>query len=753
MQPFVLSLVLAETHPASTPAQQLERVDAVARLLEVLEQQPRSALSFYCSVPTLRSLYRLPGMPERLRQLGHEARLEGLAGGASRPLFPALPPREAELSLAQSRQTLQTLLTQPPHCAFLSGFVWEPELCPLLSSQGLSAAVLTEAQLRSCLPRTGRFATSLLITEHQGFPVKLVGAWTLDALAECQLPSTDALPPESLPEGLEGYIEALLEHVATRGPQSDGAGVLLIDLDELLIPVVHESVERLLREGHAHQGALSLKTLSLRTQPEPTARVYPGSSLPAKVSARWSWTGDAPRREGPEPSLGWQRVLLAQPWLNRYHKRLLWLWSRLARAERILSEKRQRSELVPTLEGLPEQIRALLLEASAVEFWGLDGRDRFLERAGRERSQRLLLHASQLLERILLPESRYVALERLDLDRDGLEELLLSTPGWEGLISRRGGIFYAAALKNPAMPVGELPSRASAPYHQPLLAVGVSTQSKKSPRPLSFSPELALLAKHLRRDISPRGLFVDHVLAPGATPENLYAGQFPVLATLSEQTYEVLSAAYAREAGEGQVLLARSLWLEVGPGQPSAGLPPEKLEVRPSLRIEKRFVFYDQGHALQVEYRLINRGHTPLRLRFASELSLTGLWQPSEVWLGHDANAWQEAQPTPDMPGERVNLGGVTRVSLQARVHESAQPLNARLLVHVEPEAELWSFVQELILPGLTRGLRVEPVGRVLLFHWPVSLWGEEQTSFCIRLERTQHTDPEPVELEILDSE
>lgn len=767
MQPFALSLLLVETQPSHSSAHQLERINSLRRILEALEQQPRATLSFYASVPLLRQLYRLPGMPDMLRQLGHEGRLEGLAGGTQRPLFPALPPREAELTLAQSRQTLQSLLTQPPRVAFLAGHVWEPELCPILSSQNLSAAVLTEAQLRSCVPRLGRFATSLHITEQQGFPVKLVGAWTLEALAECQLPSNDALPPGLLPEGLEGYIEALLEHAQGRGAQSEGAGVLMITLDELLLPSVFATLENLLREGHAHRGALSLTTLSQRIQHEPGARIYPGSSMSPRAAARWSWTAEGVRRESPEPSVGWQRLLLAQPFLNRYHKRLLWLWSRLSRAERVLNERRGRAEPVGGLESLLDQIRSLLLEASAVEFWGLDGQDLCLESGTRERSHALLLEANQRLERILWPEPNFVALERLDLDRDGLEEVQVSTPGWEGLISRRGGILYQAALKNPAVLVGEVPSRSPAPYHQPLLAVGISAQGKKSPRPLSFSPELALLAKHLRRDVTPRGLFVDHVLAPGATPENLYAGQFPVLASLPEQTYEVLSATYTREAGEAQILLARSLWLESGPGQPpgaptsaalygtvsaSAGNPPsggslEAREVRASLRVEKRFVFPDHGQTLEVHYRLINRGHTPLTLQFASELSFTAAWQVSEVWLGDEAHAWQEAQPQPDMPGERVNLGGVTRLHVRTRADATPSALSLQL----SKEAELWSFLQELILPGRSGGLRVESVGRVLLFQWPVSLWGEEQTTLSLRLSRLPVADSEHVQIEILD--
>lgn len=207
-----------------------------------------------------------------------------------------------------------------------------------------------------------------------------------------------------------------------------------------------------------------------------------------RAAARWSWTAEGVRRESPEPNIGWQRLLLAQPFLNRYHKRLLWLWSRLSRAERVLHEKRGRAEPVGGLESLLDQIRSLLLEASAVEFWGLDGQDRCLESGVRERSHALLLEANQRLERILWPEPNFVSLERLDLDRDGLEEVQVSTPGWEGLISRRGGILYQAALKSPAVLVGDLPSRSPAPYHQPLLAVGISAQGKKSPRPLNFSP-------------------------------------------------------------------------------------------------------------------------------------------------------------------------------------------------------------------------------------------------------------------------
>lgn len=796
-----------------SPEQTQVQVQGIEALLSLLSDNPALKLTFYLSSPTISRLAGPAQLPV-WRTLAAEGRVELLAGGLFAPLLPSIPEVDASFQLGVTQARIKALTGQDATGVWLSGGAFDPSLIPLLGRHGLHYSLLETAQLTATLPlqtQDGGPARPRIggnVPAAQGGNAVDTGVplWVTERLAHrLHLWGMDSALTRALFAADTAALPALLMPEAQR---LDRVWVLPIALETLLTdPTGFPRLQELIQLVHDRRDRLSFGLPgALASRCAPQGLVWPGSSIPPELVERIfrkstgttdlvsslgqpvdGRSGPLPSQKesarkssrnkklSPEPALvysfavPWEVALARSPETNRLHKTMLRLSGRLQRATRLIEEQRISDpkldeSLAPQL-ALLDRSRQLLFQAQTQAPWWPDVRQGPDRVALRHATRLRLVELQSILDRFFHLDSRWVALERLDLDRDGREDIRVSTPGFEGMIASTGGVLYDLVSKSPARVISDLPMRRREAFHDPLLRSGLVMVKKKgngasetepgtgdasaespSKLPVVQDPNAALsLAKSLRQDRYLRGCFIDHLLGAGATVDNFYACQYPEAGEFLHSPYEIITLHYQQEVGVGRVQLARN----------STVLQPDRvgealsLAERPSVRLEKHYRFLDGGDRIEVNFTLINRGHSPVSVTFGTELGFSLPWMPRTRLRGGSRNPVSFVrEPT----GELAR--GSDDYVQQVRLEQEGGATEAILELELSDPARLWWFPHSLVLPdpqwqapmagamaaggpggALQQGLALEPQGCVLLPHWRISLWNQEQRSITVILQ------------------
>lgn len=766
-------LVVYEALPLGIPRQAglARRLKRMQALLELLESNASFSLSLYITTKTLDAIHHSP-LATALQRFVGESRLELLTGGAFAPLLPAMPEHDAAAQLSFHQAQLKAMTGQEASGVWLTGQAFSPSLLPVLVGSGLRYTILNQQQLTAVAPAllpgvplyvterlgqrllllgshtvlsealrsevTGQASDGSLIpstVEHGGAQPELVEPthtwlaprlqrWFEDLRAVAQLPASLAVLSCPLDEDLDQSPDH--EPAAAGEGASDGRDPFVIQITRL-VAAISEHPDRF--------------TLQLPRQVvdhfAPCAMSWPGESVPpltglrlmsperAEVLEQVGINANGAPLQVPEASISntlmalatqlpWEVTLARYPEQNRLHKRLLLMSGRLTRLARILQDRGARGEDSELQLRAYRRAQLAMMEAWChASLWpgSQEGMSRPWVRAY-VRSK--LAEIQRMLDLTQLSETRYVQIEQLDLDRDTREELLISTPCLDALISTQGGAMLELQARSPFISLCDLPQRRQERFHAPLIRSGVSPVKRRPVRELKpFDPQLHALASHLKQDRYARGCFIDHLLGQGTTLENFASSRYQEAGTLLQSSYEIMGVNYQREAGIGQILLAQNTPVL------SANVSTSGAS-RPTIRVEKRYQFLDQGRQLEVKYVLINRGHSPVSFTFAVELGFNqGL-----------------------KPGAPITLDSQGRMARgeQAHAHQfhlTDPETHARINATLTPSARLWWFPLDLILPDARGRLALEPQGHVFLSSWEIALWGEEQRvlTLCLSLE------------------
>jgi len=178
-----------------------------------------------------------------------------------------------------------------------------------------------------------------------------------------------------------------------------------------------------------------------------------------------------------------------------------------------------------------------------------------------------------------------LAVERLDLDGDGAEEIWVHSASFSALVSpRRGGAIEEYALFEPGINYADVLTRRREVYHEPALAQpgdareGAALDGTPSIHDLEHTSRLERLPPI---DPADRALFVDRVLSGDVTLDRYSSGSFQPLASWARAPFDVT---LDRTAHAVELLLR-----------------PAQNAVPPGL-LEKRMTFAQSGR-LTVSYR------------------------------------------------------------------------------------------------------------------------------------------------------
>lgn len=611
--------------------------------LDVLERHPRVRLTLHYTGPLLDWFEKEePGFLGRLAKLVANDQVEMLGGGYYEPILSVIPDRDAVGQVNFLSQTVQERFGAAPQGLWLAERAWDGGLPKKLAPTNLRYTILDDSH----------FA-------HAGFdPETLSGYYLTEkegaALAIYPI-SKDLryLIPFRAPEDLIAFLVRL-------GERREGMVITYADDGEKfgLWPDTYKWVfeegylERLFTLLEQNDGWLHLRTFGedLRARPA-TGRVYlPSASydelmewaLPASAAKALEDRRGELEREGRlaafRPFLRggfWDGFLLKYPESNHMHKRMLDVSERVARA-------------FPDGGPLSEPTRLVWRAQGNDAYWhGLFG-GLYLNWL-RHETYRNLIEAENHVDGATHGRAPWIDVRVTDLDKDGREEILVSTRTLGlCLAPAYGGSLLEVDYRPRAFNLSDVLARREEAYHHKVAHASVQEESS-SGAPRSIHDQVKVkesgLEGALTYDRHRRASFIDRFLSPGVAVEAFGRIDDEERGSFVDGLYRVDSGLFMPQGGVLTIPMSRS-----GHVRLDGHVIP--------IVVRKVYRVTDQETTVGVAYRVENHGEVSLVARFGVELNMTLL-------AGDDPQRYYEwAGSGPVRLRERGQCRGIDRFSM-----------------------------------------------------------------------------------------
>jgi hypothetical protein len=434
--------------------------------LQTLHRYPGFRFALHASGPLLDTLFeRYPDDMRLLREMVERGQVELFGAGDTEPVLAVIPERDRVTQIRALSDKLERELGQRPDGAWLTERVWEATVVPALAGCGIRYVTVDDYHFL-CAGKSEAELTGYFTTEEGGQPLDLF------PISE---PLRYRIPFAPAPD-VVAYIESLGER---------GAGTAAVYFDDIekfgIWPETHEWVygkgwldafirgvlaserieTRTYREFHAAhrtRGIVYLPTTSYIemnewTLPAPAAHEYAALVAREKEAGRYE-VEKAFLRGGI-----WRNFLSRYPEANWMHKRMLGLSARLAALE--------------TWQRTAEMQHLLHLAQANDAYWhGLFG-GLYLPHL-----RRGIYYALLRLESVLDHVEPRPARTQLDLDTDGVEEVILQNGELQAIV-RLDGAASVVELDSYALAqnFGDTLRRHAEHYHRKAVATGATQHS------------------------------------------------------------------------------------------------------------------------------------------------------------------------------------------------------------------------------------------------------------------------------------
>lgn len=682
--------------------------------LDLLEQHPRIRLTLHYTGPLLDWFEKEePGFLDRLAKLVASNQIELLGGGFYEPILSVIPDRDAVGQVTLLSQRLRDRLGAIPRGLWLAERAWDGGLPKKLAPTGLRYTILDDSHFMHA-GLDADALTGYYLTEKEGHPLAI-------------FPISKDLRyviPFRVPEEAIAFLARLRD-------RSPGAAVTYADDGEKFglwpntYPWVFEEryLERLFLLLEQNASWLRLETFSdyLDAQP-PTSRVYlPSASydelmewaLPTEAAKALADRRAELAREGKlaayRPFLRggfWDGFLVKYPEANHMHKRMLDVSERVARAFPPGAGVHEATELVWRAQGNDAYWHGL--------FGGL-----YLNSL-RHETYRNLIEAEQHVDEATHEGRAWVEVRATDLDKDGHEELLVSTRTLGLCLAPAcGGGLLELDYRPARFNLSDVLARREEAYHRKLAqatATHVSPHQESSgAAPASIHDRMTVkepgLHQALTYDRHRRLSFLDRFL-----PQDLSREAFDRID--DEEQGDCVQGAYQIDGAGPQVKDGTLAVPLVFHGRMSRDKQTVPITVRKVYRVTEREA------AVSVAYGLESHATEPLTVRFGVELNLTLL-------------AGDDPQRYYDVPGsgpvrlrERGCCVGADQFSM---VDEWSR---FRVTLCLDRAGEIWYMPIETVSQS-EEGAERTYQGSALLASWPLTLTPGHVERMEVRLEIT----------------
>jgi alpha-amylase len=547
-----------------------------------------------------------PYIAGEIQELVARGQVELLTGAYYEPILPVIPDRDKLGQIKKYSEFLQARFGVKPRGLWLAERVWEPHLPAVLHEAGIQYTVLDDTHFKYAgLNEDELFGYYL--TEEQGRTINLLPiAKRLRYAIPFEKPSVT--------------IEYLRETARTH----PHAVVVYADDGEKFgsWPETYESVwekgwlEAFLAELDKHRAWLTVIPLGevMRRLP-PLGRIYLPAASYAEMS-EWALPTDAGRRfedflhqlheTGDEKKYGiftrggiWRNFLTKYPEANQMHKRML------AISDKIEDWSKKTSSGDPGLTTARDHLWQAQCNCG---YWhGVFG-GLYLPHL-RAAIWEHLIAAEQLVNRASAKNGVFAAVEKLDLDADGRDEILLANDKvFACLKCDAGGSLVEYDLYDERINLIDGLTRREEIYHRKVAQAKFKPAGEKSAEDsVSIHERITKKEENLERfltyDWYRRASFLDHFFGASANCDGFAHNEFP-------EQGDFVNQAYAGETGAGNGAKHAVLRRRGGVWVGSEHVPVE---------VEKTFGIRPGDPLMHVAYRVTNCWDRPLVMRFGIE--------------------------------------------------------------------------------------------------------------------------------------
>jgi len=689
-------------------------------MIEAVERHPTVRLALHYSGP-LRDWLAAehPELLERIGELVARRQVEMMSGAYYEPILVALPDVDKAGQIARLTQAVREDFGYEPTGAWLAERVWEPHLAKPLAEAGIAYTIVDDTHFKYVgLEDEDLFG--YYVTEEQGYTLKIFA--TSKYLRY-------VIPWGTVEEVID-WLRAQTEGVGAGLSPCPKVAVMGDDGEKFgLWPGTHAHcwergwMEEFFQAVEAHADWLTLippgeyaaRFPSLGRVYLPTASYDEMSewSLPASLAGQIVRLKHQLEAEGRRDILCfirggfWRSFQVKYDEVNTLHKKMLWVSDKV--------------HAMPQGEAREKALEELWQGQCNCPYWHgvFGGIYLFHIRAANFAH---LIRAERRADEVLHSEGKWVEWRATDFDKDGSDELLLTSEAQALTIDLpAGGALLEWDWRAKDYNLLNTMARRPEGYHQELreaVAQGRAVLTSQMEELESIHTALVRVKEwglegKLLYDWYRRGSLIDHLFPASITPQEFYRCQYAELGDFVDQPYQY----EVEERPEGlKVKLSRDghLWQD---------------EVHAPLRIEKRLAL-SRGDSriaptdLTVVYTLTNTGAQPVAARFGVETNwgiLGGDGEGSYYEVGYQL-----------LPlASKGEWGGVGRLLIVSR------PLGMEIEVAFSRDATLWHFPIETV-SNSDAGFERAYQGSCLLAHWPLELGLDEKWSVELRFQLNQ---------------
>jgi hypothetical protein len=668
--------------------------------IEVLQKYPFMKISIhYSGVLWDFVKENHPEFLKILRELVIKGQLEMMTGGYYEPILAVIPDEDKVGQIKKLTQTIQEEMKVTPQGMWLAERIWEPHLPKYLAEAGVEYMPIDDYHFKKAGLREEDLY-GYYLTEEGGKALKIFpGSETLRYIIPFH-------PPEETLEYLSGLRGT--SRAAIFADDGEKFGVWPYTFHSVYEEGWLERLFQLIGENLDWIEPMPLGIYVSRKKP--LGRIYlPCSSymemdewsLPTEAMVEY---GKVVERLKENPEGGptrrfikggfWRNFFAKYPESNDLHKRVLHLRENIKK-NKISSSKNK--DLFNYL------YRAQCNDA----YWhGVFG-GLYLPHL-RHALYENLIKAENFYDQERHLKKEWIELERLDLNGDGDEELLLKNPETVLLFSNRGGSLLEMDYRPKAFNILNTLTRKEEGYHRKLWESRAES-SGEGVRTIHeiFDPKERDLDKYLHFDSYRRASFLDRFMAELTDFESFRRGQYEGEGDFVKGPYEIHVRTKWKEK---DILFSRSGHVL-------------RSERKYPVRVEKRFFFPAGRSVVKAIYRITNSSEEKLRTNFGVEFNINLL-------AGDSPDRYYSIPGHPIEDRRLASLGELKGI-LEIRLIDEWDGIE--VVLKMDRKCDLWRFPVETVSLSESGFERIFQ-GSCLFPYWSLELGPKEEFQLTVEL-------------------
>jgi len=671
-------------------------------LLTILEKYPDVKISLHHSGPLLDwALEREPNYIPTLVRMVKRGQMEIMGGGYYEPVLPILKSGDAMGQIKMMQEFWQKIAGCTPQGMWLAERVWEPSLASLLPDAGMSYTILDDEHFRHA-GITDPTLLNYYLTERAG---KILAIFPSDQRLRYMIPFRQ--------------VDEVIMHLLSLGQAAPGVGITYGDDGEKfgVWPGTHEWViqkgwlDNFFKALSENKDRIVTVTFSeFMKQKSPSKTIYlPTASyqemlewaMPADAIFRYDQVKKILRESGlwelAAPFLRggfFDNFLSKYPESNLIHKKMLYV-----------------SDRIDALEAkgttIPDARAALYRAQCNCAYWhGLFG-GLYLSHL-RHALYSNLLKAESIIDHKAYGDRSYIHLRISDIDRDKADDVLITTPTLQAMISPKlGGAMCEFSYRPALFNLQNTLARRYEAYHRPPEETTRNQKANNVPSIHEIGKDIREMGQYLVYDRHPRYSFLDHILPESVNWQDLMMNRHEELFDFGAKSYGLTRHLSSEKSATVEL-------------ECDATLPQAK-----TLKIKKEYRVAD-SRSITTNYTLYRYADNLPPLLFATEINFTLL-------AGHDQSRyykWGNVLPGKILMDARDTIAEAEDISL---IDEA---FKFRVRIKMEPHARLMFWPIETVSQSETGFDRLYQ-GSTIYISWKPN-WGKNDRvdfSVCISLE------------------